>query len=243
MEKWDLKSKPLWLSTITQNRNYQDSTYETDHVLGSVDPILNEGELARRVIRSVHITDFKESEHNIYGNNRNWKQEQNSHCDEEPQQKNQGTDSDDMKHCKEHNGTFLSNTHGSSNHNKMGNNSNHIRNSNTRDMVKMALAIVQGRHSIVSTENLSRIWNIGLETAQQTLRVTTQHGVRSAIHPLNCRYRVDQLHFHCHQLNSTFYADGVGSMRLSFIVASSFSESWKRMAGEELSLLTANLNV
>ena len=43
MEKWDPKSKPLWLSTITQNRNYQDSTYETDHVLGSVDPILNEG--------------------------------------------------------------------------------------------------------------------------------------------------------------------------------------------------------
>ena len=35
----------------------------------------------------------------------------------------------------------------------------------------------------------------------------------------------------------------VGSVRLSFIVASSFSESWKRMAGEELSLFTANLNV
>ena len=35
----------------------------------------------------------------------------------------------------------------------------------------------------------------------------------------------------------------VGSVRLSFIVASSFSESRKRMAGEELSLFTANLNV
>ena len=34
MEKWDLKSKPLRLSAITQNRNYQDSTYGTDHVLG-----------------------------------------------------------------------------------------------------------------------------------------------------------------------------------------------------------------
>ena len=32
-------------------------------------------------------------------------------------------------------------------------------------------------------------------------------------------------------------------MRLSFIGASSFSELRKRMAGEELSLLTANLNV
>ena len=67
MEKLDPKSKPLQLSTITQNRNYQDSTYETDHVLRSVDPILNEGELARRVIGSVCITDFKESEHKIYG--------------------------------------------------------------------------------------------------------------------------------------------------------------------------------
>ena len=35
----------------------------------------------------------------------------------------------------------------------------------------------------------------------------------------------------------------VGSVRLSFIVASSFSESRKRLAGEELSLFTANLNV
>ena len=35
----------------------------------------------------------------------------------------------------------------------------------------------------------------------------------------------------------------VGSVRLSFIVSSIFSESRKRMAGEELSLFTANLNV
>ena len=35
----------------------------------------------------------------------------------------------------------------------------------------------------------------------------------------------------------------VGSVRLSFIVASSFSELRIRMAGEELSLFTANLNV
>ena len=90
-----MKSKiyPMWRShqwkSGTQSRSH--STYETDCVLGSVDPILNEGELARRVIGSVHITDFKESEHNIYGNNRNRKQEQNSHSDEELKLKNQGT--------------------------------------------------------------------------------------------------------------------------------------------------------
>ena len=116
-----------------------------------------------------------------------------------------------MKHCKEHNGTFLSNTHRTSNHNKMGNNSNHIRNSDIRDMVKMASAIVQGQHSVVSMESLSQMWNIGLETVQQMLWVTTQHGVFSAIHSLNCRYRVDHLHFHHRQLNSTFYTDGFQS--------------------------------
>ena len=141
MVKWDPKSKPLWLSTITQNRNYQDSTYETDRVLGSVDLISNEGELARRVIGSVCIIDFKQSECNIYGNNRNRKQEQNSHSDEEPKLKNQGTDSDDMKHCKEHNRTFLSNTHRTSNNNEMGNNINHIRNSHTRDIVRSTMEL------------------------------------------------------------------------------------------------------
>ena len=46
---------------------------------------------------------------------------------------------------------------------------------------------------------------------------------------------------------TTFFGNhrntAVGSVRLSFIVASSFSESRKRMAAEELSLFTANLNV
>ena len=40
---------------------------------------------------------------------------------------------------------------------------------------------------------------------------TTQHGVRSAIHPLNRRYRVNHLHFHHCRLNSTFYTDGLRS--------------------------------
>ena len=75
----------------------------------------------------------------------------------------------------------------------------------------MALAIVQGWHSVVSVENLSQMWNIGLETVQWTLWVTTQHGVRSAIHPLNHRYRADHLHFHHCWLNSTFYTVGLRS--------------------------------
>jgi len=45
------------------------------------------------------------------------------------------------------------------------------------------------RHSRVDAEMLSRKWGIGLRTANQTLRVTTQFGVRHALHPLKRRYR------------------------------------------------------
>lgn len=50
------------------------------------------------------------------------------------------------------------------------------------------------RHSIVSAEDLSRRWGIGLGSAKQTLKVTTQRGVRSAILPLSRRYRSDRFY-------------------------------------------------
>jgi hypothetical protein len=40
------------------------------------------------------------------------------------------------------------------------------------------------RHSAVNAEELSRKWHIGLETARKTLKVTTQFGIRHALHPL-----------------------------------------------------------
>jgi hypothetical protein len=63
------------------------------------------------------------------------------------------------------------------------------------------------RHTIVSAETLSKLWNIGLETAQRTLRVTTQNGLRTAVHPITRRYRVDHLHLHRRRLHTTFYTD------------------------------------
>jgi hypothetical protein len=41
------------------------------------------------------------------------------------------------------------------------------------------------RHSKVGPEELSRKWNIGLQTAKDTLDATTQHGVRTAVHPMS----------------------------------------------------------
>ena len=71
------------------------------------------------------------------------------------------------------------------------------------------------RHTSVSAETLSRLWNVGLETAQKTLRVTTQNGIRTAVHPITRRYRVDNLHLHRKRLNTTFYTDTMFSRVLS----------------------------
>jgi hypothetical protein len=54
-----------------------------------------------------------------------------------------------------------------------------------------------------NVENLSRKWNIGLETVMQTIQVTTQHRIRTAFHPLHQRYRVDHVHLTRRRLKFT----------------------------------------
>ena len=44
------------------------------------------------------------------------------------------------------------------------------------------------RHSVITPEHLWRTLNIGLDKAQQMVRVTSQKGVRTAVHPIHCRY-------------------------------------------------------
>jgi hypothetical protein len=63
------------------------------------------------------------------------------------------------------------------------------------------------QHSSVTFENRSRKWNIGLETAKQTLQVTTQCGKRTAVHPLHRRYCVDHLHLNRQRLNGDWFAN------------------------------------
>ena len=71
------------------------------------------------------------------------------------------------------------------------------------------------RHSSISFENLSRKWQIGLETAKRTLQVTTQRGVRTAVHPLHRRYRVDHLHLNRRRLNGDWFTDTLFSKVIS----------------------------
>ena len=67
--------------------------------------------------------------------------------------------------------------------------------------------ITSERHSSVNFENFSRMWNIGLETTKRTLQVTTQRGVRTAVHPMHGRYRADHLHLNRRRLNGDWFAE------------------------------------
>jgi len=67
--------------------------------------------------------------------------------------------------------------------------------------------ITNERHSKVSPEELARKWNIGLQTAKDTLAVTKQDGVRTAVHPMTRRVRVDHMRLHRPRLRDVWYCD------------------------------------
>jgi hypothetical protein len=85
----------------------------------------------------------------------------------------------------------------------------------TRADACISAAFTSERHSSVNFENLSRKWNIGLETAKRTLQVTTQRGIRTAVHPLHRRYRVDHLHLNRRRLNGDWFTDTLFSKVVS----------------------------
>ena len=63
------------------------------------------------------------------------------------------------------------------------------------------------RHTQVTAEEVAKLLHCGLDTAQRTLKRTTQRGIRHALHPLQRRYRVDHLMLNRRRLNDTFYTD------------------------------------
>ena len=62
------------------------------------------------------------------------------------------------------------------------------------------------RHPVVSSESIADRWYIGKKNADQTYKVTSQKGVRSAILPLSRRYRADR-HFDRPTLKGKWYTD------------------------------------
>ena len=59
----------------------------------------------------------------------------------------------------------------------------------------------------IEPAELARRWGIGLESAKQTLKVTTQKGLRSAVHPIHRRYKTKQQQLRYNQLACKFYSD------------------------------------
>lgn len=63
------------------------------------------------------------------------------------------------------------------------------------------------RHSEVTPESVASKFNISIETAKRTLTMTTQQGIRTAIHPLSRRYRVDRIRLNRRKLPGKWYFD------------------------------------
>jgi hypothetical protein len=77
----------------------------------------------------------------------------------------------------------------------------------TRPDVPLPRTFASGkRHSDVTAQELSERWFIGLSQAHDTIKVTTQNHVRSAVLPLSRRYRADRV-FEKPLLRGDFYTD------------------------------------
>ena len=63
------------------------------------------------------------------------------------------------------------------------------------------------RHSQIGPEELAKKWNVGIQTAKDTLDVKTQHGVCTAVQPMTRQLRVNNLHLHRPLLQGTWFAD------------------------------------
>ena len=78
-------------------------------------------------------------------------------------------------------------------------------------------AITRERHHKLTPKYLSHKRNIGLNTTKKTIKVATQHGVRSALVPLTWHYRTDMMQQHLRRLSATFYTDNLFAKCISII--------------------------
>jgi hypothetical protein len=72
---------------------------------------------------------------------------------------------------------------------------------------RVASIISNERHSKATPEELANKGNVGLQTAKDTICVTTQCGIRTGVHPMTRRVQVDHLNLHRQQLKGTWFAD------------------------------------
>ena len=66
----------------------------------------------------------------------------------------------------------------------------------------------QGRYTCNSADTIAKTFQVSLQTAQDTINATTQHGARSAIHPIVRRYQTDIARgINARQLPGRWYTD------------------------------------
>lgn len=63
------------------------------------------------------------------------------------------------------------------------------------------------RHSEINPERVQQVFHVGPDKAKHILRVTTQAGIRTAVHPIQRRYRVDHLDLHRRRLRGRWQMD------------------------------------
>ena len=72
---------------------------------------------------------------------------------------------------------------------------------------KSSKVTATSRHSVITPMYLARLMGITIDKAKEMLRVTTQKGIRTAVHPISRRYRVNHLDLHSTRLAGQFYVD------------------------------------
>lgn len=82
-----------------------------------------------------------------------------------------------------------------------------LRNLEATVKVTLASTATGKRSNEITAEVLAKRWGVGLDTARNTLKVTTQKGIRSFTHPLHRRYRTKQQQLRYNTLNTKFYSD------------------------------------
>ena len=62
-------------------------------------------------------------------------------------------------------------------------------------LIRVSKIASKTRYSVHLPEEVSRKFNIGIERAKETMKVTTQKCIIHAVHPLHRHYRVNHMQF------------------------------------------------
>ena len=77
----------------------------------------------------------------------------------------------------------------------------------TRKKGAIRKVVANPRNSVILPKHLTRMLNICLDKAKQMLRVTTQRGIHTTVHPISRRYKTDHLHLTRKYISGRWYVD------------------------------------